>query len=402
MIAGMERIDMPKISVIVPVLNAGKYIDCCLESIVNQSISDIEILLMVGFGKDDSLARCLSWQKDDNRIIIVSRKDTSLGDARNYALKLAQGDYIAYADADDYYSPDYLEKMRDPLDADPEIEMSCCGYVCFDGSGFLKTRLPGKSGRVNVDYLSYLGDVSEAAVWMKMFRRDWLIENRIEMFDGCCEDQALHYILAALVKKVFFIQEALYHYNVGNAGSLVRTLKSMTDYAPAVEYAIAYLEERNLYEANRNLILNRVCNSYRDFLRESGNEESVRLSALCLMKKYFPEVIEDYEASRNSDRRIRERVILYGAGDDGTAFLNRNSAAEAISRISYIVDKNPRLQGKVRNGLAIKSPQDLYDEEGEVSVIVASRRYYYEIVRELRAHGISSIFRPDVFIDVCI
>lgn len=393
---------MPKISVIVPVLNAGKYIDRCLESIVNQTRSDIEILLMVGFGKDDSLARCLSWQKDDDRIIVVSRKDTSLGDARNYALKLARGDYIAYADADDYYSPDYLEKMCNPLDADSEIEMSCCGYVCFDGSSFLKTSLPGKSGRVNVDYLSYLSDVSEAAIWMKMFRRDWLAENRIEMFDGCCEDQALHYVLAALVKKVFFIREPLYRYNVGNEGSLVRTLESMTDYAPAVEYAIAYLEERNLYEANRNAILNRVCQSYQDFLRESGNEEKVCLSAGCFMEKYFPEVIEDYEASLNSDRCIRHKVILYGAGDDSAAFLKRNDAAEAISHISYIVDKNLQLHGKERNGFVIKSPLDMYAEKEEISVIVASRRYYYEIVRELRSHGISSIFKPDAFIDAYI
>lgn len=390
---------MPKISIIIPARNVEKYIDQCLNSVVNQTVTDIEILLMAGISSDNTLEKCIKWQKKDRRIIVVSRKDTSLGDARNFALKLAMGKYIAYLDADDYYSLDYLEKMCSPLDADSEIEMSCCGYVCFDGPSFLKTSLPGKSGKVNVDYLSYLGDVSEAAVWMKMFRRDWLAEKRIEMFDGCCEDQALHYVLAALVKKVFFIQEPLYRYNVGNEGSLVRTLESMTDYAPAVEYAIAYLEERNLYKANKNAILNRVCQSYQDFLRESENEEKVRLSARCFMEKYFPEVIEDYKTSLNPDRCIQDRVILYGAGDDSAAFLKRNDAAEAISHISYIVDRNMQLQGKERNGLVIKSPQDMYAEKEEISVIVASRRYYYEIVRELRSHGISSIFRPDAFID---
>lgn len=391
---------MPKISVIVPVLNASKYIDCCLESIVNQTMSDIEILLMVGFGKDDSLARCLSWQRDDDRIIVVSRRDTSLGDARNYALKLAKGDYIAYADADDYYSPDYLEKMCAPLEWDSSIDISCCEYSKFDNSDMIAIPLYRKKGGVELEYASYLVEIPEAAVWMKLFRRNWLLENGIEMFDGCCEDQSLHFVLAALVKKAFLIKEPLYHYNVGNEGSLVRTLESMTDYAAAVEYAIAYLEEKNLYETNRNAILNRVCQSYQDFLRESGNEEKVRLSARCFMEKYFPEVIEDYEASLNSDRCIQGRVILYGAGDDSTRFLNRNDAAEAISQISYIVDKNPQLQGKVRNRLVIKSPEDMYAEKGGISVIVASRRYYYEIVRELRLHGISSIFKPDAFIDV--
>lgn len=393
---------MPKISVIVPVLNAGKYIDHCLESIVNQTVSDIEILLMVGFGKDDSLDRCLSWQKKDGRIIVVSRRDTSLGDARNYALKLAKGEYIAYADADDYYSPEYLQKMCEPLETDQSIDISCCEYSRFDDYDTGVVSLYRNDGVVELDYDSYLVEVPQAAVWMKLFRRKWLFENGIEMFDGCCEDQALHFVLAALVKKAFLIKEPLYHYNVGNEGSLVRTLESMTDYAPAVEYAIAYLEEKNLYEINRNAILNKVCQFYQDFLRESGNEEKVRLSAECFIEKYFPEVIEDYEASLNSDRCIQGKVILYGAGDDSATFLKRNDAAEAMSHISYIVDRNPQLQGKERNGLVIRSPQDMYAEKEKISVIIASRRYYYEIVRELRSHGVNSIFKPDEFIDACI
>lgn len=384
---------MPKISIIIPVCNAEKYIDHCLNSVVSQTITDIEILLMAGVSKDNTLEKCIEWQKKDQRIVLVSRKDTSLGDARNFALKLARGKYIAYLDADDFYSFDYLEKMCSPLDSDNDIEMTCCGYNRFEGSRFLGDRLPVKKGSVAVNYDTYLSDVSEAAVWMKMFRRDWLIENQIEMFDGCCEDQALHYILAALIKKVFFIQEVLYHYNVGNEESLVRKIESITDYAPATEFAIDYLKGKNLYDTNRTTILNRVCQSYKIFFSETDDREEVRLSCRKLMEKYFPEVLEDYYASKNPNRHIKGKIILYGAGNDGEKFLKREEAKV----ISYIVDKNPLLQGNKKSGLPIKAPQDMYNEKGDVSVIVASSKYYYEIVKELRGHGITSIFKPDEF-----
>lgn len=383
---------MPKISVIVPVLNASKYVDRCLESIVNQTISDIEILLMVGFGKDDSLVRCLSWQKNDDRIIVVCRKDTSLGDARNYALKVAKGDYIAYADADDYYSPNYLEKMCVPLERDQSIDISCCEYSKFDDSGMIAVSLYRKEEIVELDYYSYLVEVPEAAVWMKLFRRKWLLENRIEMFDGCCEDQALHFVLAALVKKAFLIKEPLYRYNIGNEGSLVRTFKSKTDFVPAAEYAISYLKDRNLFWINRNAILNRVVRYYKEHLQEINDDAELVLLYKNFLQKHFKEVL-DYYMLQNSDRCIEKKIVLYGAGADGKAFLKRTS----VSRIAYIVDKNSSLWGEYRSGLEIKPPNYLYREKEKISVIIASGKFFYEIVEDLLSRGIKNLFSSNEF-----
>lgn len=384
-----------KVSIIIPVYNCEKYIDRCIESVLSQTFCDFEVLLTVGICTDNSLLKCIEWQKKDARIIIVSRKDTSLGDARNYALKMAKGEYIAYCDADDFYDKKYLEYMLKPLEQDSSIDISCCGYDRHDGKSFLEGAMPYGTGRVSMDFKKYLEILPAAAVWLKMFRREWLLDYKIEMFDGCCEDQSLHFMLAGLVQKAYLIQEPLYHYNIGNEGSLVRTLKSRMDYGRAIEYAIEYLKGRDLYECNRCYFINGVCSFYTGFLMQAGNNNKGAIAAYKqFLEKYFPEVVEEYYQSRHADKKIKNKIILYGAGADGKKFLKRDE----VRLISYIVDKSPSLQGQKKNGLLVRPVQALYQER-DVSVIVASSRYYYEITKDLRTHGINSIFAPQEFCD---
>lgn len=387
---------MSKVSVIVPVYNCEAYIDQCLESLMNQTHQDLEALLMVGFCRDNSLEKCLNWQKQDERIIVVSRKDSSLGDARNYALRIAAGEYIAYLDADDSYSTDYIEAMLAPLEADKSIDVSCCGYDRIDGERILKGVVPDQNGIADLNFRGYLTHVPAAAVWLKMFRKQWLLDNQIEMFDGCCEDQSLHFIIAALVKKVYFIRKPLYHYNIGNENSLVRTMKSLLDYSSALEYTITYLKKQNLYDRNRGDFICPICSMYKFFLQRTNYNEELVTVCRSFLEEYFPEAVEDYETSKKRNMQISGKVILYGAGADAERFL-QNKGAKGIS---YIVDRNPALHGKRKYGLLINPVEALYEDSEEVTVIIASSWYYYEISSELRAHNLFNIYTPEEFSDM--
>ncbi len=379
-----------KVSVIVPICNCADYIDKCLEALTRQTYRNIEILLMVTFCKDDSLEKCLQWQKKDERIIVVSRKDSSLGDARNYALKIAEGEFVAYLDGDDFYRDDYIEKMVGPLIQNETIDISCCGYDRFETGGFLKGGIPCISGVVDLDFKKYLDYIPAAAVWMKMFRRDWLINHQIEMFDGCCEDQSLHFVLAALVKRAYFIQQPLYHYNIGNENSLVRTMKSRLDYADASGYAIEYLKSRNLFEDNRPYFTKHVCSLFKGFLEETNYDKEMVSVCKDFFLRYFPDVVEQYRLWVERDIRIKKKIVLYGAGADGEKFLKQNGP----DKISYIVDNNKTLHGQYKYGLPIKPAWELYQEAEEVSVIVTSSRYYFEIAQELLEHHQNNFFTP--------
>ena len=199
------------VSIIIPVYNAENYIDKCLESVCKQSYGNIEILLMVGLCDDNSLMKCINWQKKDSRIIIVSRKDTSLGDARNYGLNIAKGKYLSYVDADDYIEYSFIEEMVRPLEEDDTLTLTCCGLDKFDGDRIEEGWIPQKKYLLNTNLKEYMDNICFGTVWLKMYRREWIVSKKIVMFDGCHEDDAMHICLGATVQNICCIQKPLYH-----------------------------------------------------------------------------------------------------------------------------------------------------------------------------------------------
>ena len=94
------------ISVIVPVYNVEEYLDRCIESIVNQTYKNLEILLIDDGSTDNSYNICDKWAKKDNRIKVVHKENGGVSSARNVGLDVATGDYIGFVDSDDYISID--------------------------------------------------------------------------------------------------------------------------------------------------------------------------------------------------------------------------------------------------------------------------------------------------------
>ena len=101
---------MEKVTVVVPVYNAEKYLTECLESIQRQTYSNIEIILVDDGSKDSSPALCDAFQKKDNRIKVVHKMNEGAGKSRNKGIEMATGDYILFVDSDDYIKSDLVEK----------------------------------------------------------------------------------------------------------------------------------------------------------------------------------------------------------------------------------------------------------------------------------------------------
>ena len=99
---------MVKVSVIIPVFNEEKYIGICLDSVINQTLTDIEIICVNDGSDDNSLSILYDYQKKDNRIKVISQENRGLSTSRNVALKQVTGDYVAFVDADDYLNPTTL------------------------------------------------------------------------------------------------------------------------------------------------------------------------------------------------------------------------------------------------------------------------------------------------------
>ena len=94
--------DKAKVSIIVPCYGVEKYLDCCMESIVNQTLKDIEIILVDDGSPDRVPQICDEWAQKDPRIKVIHKKNAGLGYARNSGLEIASGEYVAFVDSDDY------------------------------------------------------------------------------------------------------------------------------------------------------------------------------------------------------------------------------------------------------------------------------------------------------------
>lgn len=103
---------MPKVSVIVPFYNVENYIEKCIKSLINQTLEDIEIILVNDGSKDNSINIAKKYaEKYPEKIVYLEKENGGLGDARNYGIPYAKGEYIAFVDSDDYVEKDMYKEM---------------------------------------------------------------------------------------------------------------------------------------------------------------------------------------------------------------------------------------------------------------------------------------------------
>lgn len=126
----------PLVSVIVPVYNVEKYVGECLDSILNQTYKNIEVLMVNDGSTDNSAKLCKEYEKKDKRFKLYSKKNGGLSDARNYGLDRMKGDYVCFADSDDIIHPDFIKILLDSLKN--KYSIASCRYATFSKKSDLK------------------------------------------------------------------------------------------------------------------------------------------------------------------------------------------------------------------------------------------------------------------------
>lgn len=122
---------MDKVSIIVPVYNGSNYLEKCLNSLINQTYKNIEIIVINDGSIDNSLEIIKRYQKNDQRIILIDKKNTGVSDSRNKGIEKATGDYICFLDADDFYENNYVEVMLNIIKKE-NVDVIRCNYKVVD------------------------------------------------------------------------------------------------------------------------------------------------------------------------------------------------------------------------------------------------------------------------------
>lgn len=214
----------PLISVIVPVYNVEKYLDRCVESIVNQTYTNLEIILVDDGSPDNSPQMCDEWAKKDNRIKVIHKENGGVSSARNKGLDVSTGEYIAFVDSDDYLDLDMYELLISNS-VKNAAEISTCAISRESPNGLIENwgeenpKLKIKSQEDVLIEISSTLDLMCIHTGNKIFSRKAISDIRFDETLIYCEDILFNYQVALNAKKIACENAPKYHfyYNVNSA-----------------------------------------------------------------------------------------------------------------------------------------------------------------------------------------
>lgn len=218
---------MKKVSIIVPVYNAEKYLDDCLKSIITQTYKNLEIILINDGSTDNSLKVCYKYKEIDERIVVVNNKNHGVSYSRNCGIKIATGNYIVFIDSDDIIDIRYIEKLIEPTKKE-DYDLIICGLTHkfrekekWISKKEIIPNLDKLTGNIKLDY-RFLVHYYLEVPFVKLFKKSIIDKNNITFPENLLisEDQVFNREYIKHVKKYTYIDEYLYMYYHRNNNSL--------------------------------------------------------------------------------------------------------------------------------------------------------------------------------------
>lgn len=290
----MEKDNQIKVSVIIPVYNAEDYIHQCLDSLLQQTLKEFEIICVDDGSTDNSLQILQYYEKLDSRIIVKHQANKGAGAARNVGLQFAKGEYLSFLDADDFFEPKMLEVCVNTMDTEHS-----------DIAGYLAKRFNQEKGvfslitnSINDSYCpdhspfspgeapKHLFSIFQIALWNKMYRHSFVSKKSLKFQEiPRSNDLAFSFQALALASKISVIRQTFVNYRV-NAGNSLQDTKDETPlmFWEAFAEAKKRLVLAEVYEEYEQSFLNCLLEKILSNIRIIKTEESREVILACVRK----------------------------------------------------------------------------------------------------------------------
>lgn len=265
----MKKNDL--ISIVIPVYNAEKYLHECLESIVNQTYNNIEIILVNDGSKDSSKEICEYFVKKYKNIKFINQKNKGVSSARNEGIKKATGEYILFVDSDDYIDKNMIELLYNAI-IDTDSELSICNV--YGNKSF--ENIPSIIDRKTALDLILDKDKFRGYPVNKLYKSKYVKKILFNPNIRICEDLLFNCQYISMINKISIVNEYLYHYN-RNENSAINNNKN--------------LNKKTALEAYKNMIP----------IYEKNNIESKNKLYISLIKTYTDVLYNFYNAKVKFD-----------------------------------------------------------------------------------------------------
>lgn len=308
---------MPKVSVIVPIYNVEKYLEKCINSLLSQTLEDIQIILVNDGSKDNSGNIAKEYEQNNkDRVIYVEKENGGLSDARNYGLKYANGDFIAFLDSDDYIEKNAYEEMYNKAIEENADYVECDFIWEFPNKIRVDKQYPYKNKK---EMLSFVRVVA----WNKLIKRQLIIDNNLEFPKGLrYEDVEFTYKLIPFINKFAYVDKPFIHY-VQREGSIANVQNERTaEIFTVLDNVIEFYKKNNIYEEYRN----ELEYNYARYLLCSSLKRMCKIKDKTIREKLLT---ESWERLNLNFPNWKENVILK------TVNIGKNKYMRTVNKSTY-------------------------------------------------------------------
>jgi glycosyltransferase involved in cell wall biosynthesis len=282
---------MPKVSVIIPIYNTEKYLKQCIDSVVNQTLKDIEIIAVNDGSTDGTLSILEMYAKNDNRIKIISKPNAGYGHSMNVGLDNASGEYIGIVEADDFAQLDMFETLYN-IAKENNVEIAKANYMKYFSKKDYYAMLnvfpePLFDVVFNPSEYCYLLSQIHPFIWSAVYKNSFLTDNAIRFNEtpgASYQDASFEFFVWASAKSAYFINKPLINYRSDNENASTNSVHKafciFDEYKRMDEFADSHIDKK-VFWITRNyrrfhdylFHYNRIARQYKtDFLKRFSSE----------------------------------------------------------------------------------------------------------------------------------
>lgn len=413
-----------KISIIIPFYNVEKYLRECLDSILNQTFQDFEIICVDDGSTDKSLEILQEYKRKDDRFVILQQRHSGAGAARNYGIKSAKGKYVQFLDSDDWFEPEMLEELYSRAEKF-NTDIVVCSSRKFDEEGNLL-----ESGKQNasfdtditpqeqpfsgLDFKENIFCINNTAPWNKLYLKQFLLDNNIKFQNlTSCNDVAFSLESLACAKRIVAFNKEYINRRYGRSGSITEKRANSADNIVRAYLEVKrFLKARELYDIYEKTLINVIkkgingeislCNDeqYKKFVTglKQLMSEDWQIFASILKKDYItPEYLNQFIGDK--------KVLLWGTSLFIQEVLKNEKSPNP--NILGFIDKNCTKWGKMCGKYEIYPPKAINElkPDGVLMTVLSEHETVYESLKKefeekySRVELLPNIFNEEVKFD---
>lgn len=292
-----QRSKVPKISIIIPVYNVEKYLSHCLDSILAQTYSDFEAICINDGSTDNSLKILHQYLKKDTRFNVINQENMGLSCARNAGLSIAQGEFIAFIDSDDFVDPEFLEILYNTQQQNGSDIVGCDFFEVKDNQNHFhrcKKHITSKTFKHALDILLNKKNFIHFNVWNKLYKKEAIGD--IRFLPGLFyEDWVFNCCVFAQINTFTWIAEKLYGYRLSNV-SIMRskfTKEKLESYVKGIDWVSNFYKQNfsSKWEKLKKTRVSRTVKTMINSTLRANNNDLCKLAQLHLQNLYNQKLI---------------------------------------------------------------------------------------------------------------